>query len=73
MEATALTAIYLYTEMLNMKEKSEMHSHLAANMCKIEHSVPSRSVESEPENVLNTRSPGRCARWILPEELETPN
>ena len=63
----------LYTEMLNMREKSEMHSHLAANMCKIEHSVPSRSVESEPENVLNTRSPGRCSRWILPEELETPN
>ena len=46
----------LYTEMLNMREKSEMHSHLAANMCKIEHSVPSRSVESEPENVLNTIS-----------------
>ena len=33
----------------------------------------SRSVEPEPENVLNTRSPGRCSRWILPEELETPN
>ena len=63
----------LYTEMLNMREKSEMQSHLAANMCKIEHSVPSRSVESEPENVLNTRSPGRCSRWILPEELATPN
>ena len=63
----------LYTEMLNMREKSEMHSHLAANMCKIEHSVPSRSVESEPENVLNTRSPGRCSRWLLPEELEAPN
>ena len=63
----------LYTEMLNMREKSEMQSHLAANMCKIEHSVPSRSVESEPENVLSTRSPGRCSRWILPEELETPN
>ena len=56
-----------------MREKSEMQSHLAANMCKIEHSIPSRSVESEPENVLNTRSPGRCSRWILPEELETPN
>ena len=26
----------LHTEMLNMKEKSEMKSHLAANMCKIE-------------------------------------
>ena len=50
-----------------------MQSHLAANMCKLEHSVPSRSVGSEPENVLNTRSPGRCSRWILPDELETPN
>ena len=63
----------LHTEMLNMKEKSEMQSHLAANMCKIEQSVPSRSVESEPDNVLNTISPGRTSRWILPEELETPN
>ena len=63
----------LHTEMLNMKEKSEMQSHLAANMCKIEQSVPSRSVESEPDNVLNTLSPGRRSRWILPEELETPN
>ena len=42
-------------------------------MCKIETSIPSRSVESEPENVLNTRSPGRSSRWILPAELETPN
>ena len=63
----------LYTEMLNVKEKSEMQSRLAANMCKIEQSVPSRSVESEPDNVLNTISPGRSSRWILPEELETPN
>ena len=51
----------LYTEMLNMREKSEMHSHLAARMCKLEHSIPSRSVESESDNVLNTRSPGRCS------------
>ena len=45
-------------------ERSLSHSdsHLAANMRKLEHSVPSRSVESEPENVLNTRSPGRCSR-----------
>ena len=62
----------LYTEMRNMRE-SEMQSHLAAYMCKIEHSIPSRSVESEPKNVLNTRSPGRCSRWILPDELGTPN
>ena len=59
--------------MLNTREKSEMQSRLAANVCKIEHSVPSRSVESEAENVLNTLSPGRCSRWILPEELATPN
>ena len=50
-----------------------MQSHLAANMCKIEQSGPSRSVESEPENVLNALSPGRSTRWILPAELETPN
>ena len=61
----------LQTEMLNMKEKSEMQSRLAANVC--EQSVPSRSVDSEPDNVLNTLSPGRSTRWILPEELETPN
>ena len=80
MEASTLAAVHLqgrdhelYTEMLNMREKSEMQSHLAANMCKLERSVPSRNIESEPENVLNTRSPGRCSRWILPEELETPN
>ena len=53
----------LHTEMLNMKEKSATQSRLAADMCKIEHSVPS----------MNTRSPGRSSRWILPEELETPN
>ena len=63
----------LYTEMLNMREKSEMQSHLAANVRKLEHSIPSRSVESEPENVLNTRSPGRCSSWILPSEMETPD
>ena len=58
-----------------MKEKSEMKSHLAANMCRIDQPVPSRTVESEPENVLNTLSlsPGRSTRWILPQELETPN
>ena len=63
----------LHTELLNMKERSEMKSHLAANMCRIEQSVPSRTVEAEPENVLNTLSPGKSTRWILPSELETPN
>ena len=42
----------LYTEMLNIHEKSKMQFHLSAQMCKLE--TPSRSVESEPENVLNT-------------------
>ena len=60
----------LHTELLNMKEKSEMKSHLAANMCS---TVPSRTVESEPENVLNNLSPGGSQRWILPPELETPH
>ena len=50
-----------------------MKSHLAANMCRIEQTVPSRTVEAEPDNVLNTLSPGRNSRWILPSELETPD
>ena len=62
----------LHTELLNMKEKSEMKLHLDANVCSIDHTVPSRTVESEPENVLNTLSPGRSQRWILPHELATP-
>ena len=59
--------------MLNMRVESEMQSRLAANVCKLEHSVPSRSLESEPENVLNTRSPGRYSRWTPPDVLETPD
>ena len=62
----------LYTEMLNMREVSEMQSRLSAHMCKLEQASPSRSLESEPENVLNTRSPGRCSAWILLSEMETP-
>ena len=50
-----------------------MKTCLAANMCKIEQTVPSRTVDAEPENTLNTLSPGRSSRWILPHELETPN
>ena len=42
-------------------------SALSAQMCRLE--TPSRSVESEPENVLNTASPGRCSTWILPHEM----
>ena len=62
----------LYTEMLNMREESEMKSHLSAQMCRLE--TPSRSVESEPENVLNTASPGRCSSWILSSEMmSTPD
>ena len=63
----------LHTELLNMGERSEMKSHLAANMCRVEQTVPSRTVEAEVDNVLNTLSPGRSTRWILPNELETPN
>ena len=63
----------LQTEILNLKDKSERKSQLSANMCKIDQTVPSRTVESEPENILNTLSPGRSTRWILPQELETPN
>ena len=62
----------LYTEMLNMHEKSEMKSRLSAQMCRLE--SPSRSVESEPENVLNTAAPGRSSSWILPTEMmSTPD
>ena len=50
-----------------MREKSEMKSHLSAQMCRLE--SPSRSVESEPENVVNTASPGRSSSWILPTEM----
>ena len=63
----------LYTEMLNMREKSEMQSHLSAHMCKLEHTSPSRSLESEPDNVLNTASPGRSSKWILPSEMAKPD
>ena len=63
----------LHTELLNMREKSEMKAHLAANMCRIEQTVPSRTVDAEPENTLNTFSPGKSSRWILPHELETPH
>ena len=55
-----------------MREKPEMQSHLSAQMCRLE--TPSRSVESEPENVLNTDSPGRSSSWILPiEMMSTPD
>ena len=63
----------LHTELLNMRQRSEMKSHLAANMCRIEQTVPSRTVDAEADNVLNTLSPGRNNRWILPHELETPD
>ena len=42
----------IYAEMLNMREKSEMQSHLSAHMCKLEQTSPSRTPESEPENHL---------------------
>ena len=43
----------LYAEMLNMREKSEMQSHLSAHTCKLEQTSPSRTLESEPENMLS--------------------
>ena len=61
----------LYTEMLNMLEKSEMQAALSAKMCRLEQ--PSLTVRSEPENVLNTASPGRHSSWILASELMTPD
>ena len=62
----------LYTEMLNMREKSEMQASMSAQMCRL--GSPSRTVESEPENVLNTASPGRCSSWILPSGMmSTPD
>ena len=55
----------------NMCEKSEMQSRLSAHMCKLKQTSPSRSLESEPDNVLNTTSPGRSSAWILPNEMMT--
>ena len=60
----------LYTEMLNVREKSELQAVLSAKMCRVE--SPSLTVEAEPENVLNTPCPGRSPSWILPAELMTP-
>ena len=42
----------LHTELLNMREKSETKSHLAANMCRIEQTVPSRTVEAGPDMTI---------------------
>ena len=53
-----------------MREKSEMQATLSAKVCRIE--PLSLTVESEPENVLNTAYPGRSPSWILPAELTTP-
>ena len=46
----------LYTEMLNMQEKSEMKAALSANTRRLEQ--PSLTIKAEPENVLNSASPG---------------
>ena len=55
-----------------MREKSEMKASMPAQMCRLE--SPSRTVESEPDSVLNTASPGRCPLWILPSEvMQTPD
>ena len=60
----------LYTELLNMREKSELQAALSAKMRRLEQ--PKLTIESEPENVLNTASPGRRSTWIMPSELMTP-
>ena len=52
-----------------MREKSEVKSALSAHMCRLE--SPSRSVETEPENFLNTASPGKSSSWIRPSEMMT--
>ena len=54
-----------------MHEKSEMQAALSAKMRRLKQ--PSLTVESEPENVLNTASPGKCPSWILPSEMMTPD
>ena len=41
-----------------------MKEALSAQMCRLEQ--PSLTVEAEPENVLNTASPGRTSTWIQP-------
>ena len=35
--------------------------------------MSSRTLDPEPENVLNTASPGRSSAWILPSETATPD
>ena len=60
----------LYTETLNMHEKSETQAALSAKMRRLEQL--SLTVEAEPENVLNTASPGRRSSWVLASELMTP-
>ena len=49
-----------------------MQAAMSAQMCRLE--SPSLTVESEPDNVLNTASPGRRHSWILPSEMmRTPD
>ena len=60
----------LYTEMLKMRERSDMQASLSTKMCRLEQ--PSLTVKVEPENVLNTACPGRSPSWILASELMTP-
>ena len=56
--------------MLNRREKSEVQAALSAKMCRLE--PPSLTVDSKPENALNTACPRRSPSWILPAELMTP-
>ena len=52
-----------------MPEKSEVRANLSARMYSRE--SPNLTVETAPENVLNTACPGRLPSWILPTELMT--
>ena len=45
-----------------MREKSELQAARSAKMRRLEQ--PSLTVESKPESVVNTASPGRPASWI---------
>ena len=59
----------LYTEMLNMQEKSGIKAALSASMCRLKQ--PSLTVEAKPENVLNAASAGRRSSLMSPVRLTT--
>ena len=58
----------LCTEMLNMREKSELQAALSMKTRRLEQ--PSLTVESEPENVLSTASPVRRDPQLVGSRLQ---